>query len=163
MTETKEKPEQASKPALLVAVDFSEHSANALVYAAKLAMRLDDRLIILHVIHDQAGGYYTDKKIKKGEKKRLKRLEEIAAEMMDELLQKQVEQHKALKPIFKKAEVVLVSGLTVTKILQLVEKHTPEMLILGNKGRTALSHILLGSKAEQLARLCPVPVTLVKP
>jgi nucleotide-binding universal stress UspA family protein len=44
-----------------------------------------------------------------------------------------------------------------------VKQTSPEMLVLGNKGRSGLKHILLGSKAEQLARLCPVPVTLVKP
>ena len=150
-------------PALLVAVDFSDPSTNALVFAAQQAERLGDRLIILHVIHDQASGYYTDKKLKKGEKKRLKRLEEIAAEMMDELLAGLIEQHPELKRTFKKAEVMLVSGLTVTKILQVIEKTAPEMLVLGNKGRSSLKHILLGSKAEQLARLCPIPVTLVKP
>ncbi len=155
--------EEKQQPAILVAVDFSDHSANALVYAANLAMRVDDRLLVLHVIHDQAGGYYTDKKLKKGEKKRLKRLEEIAGDMMDELLAKTVEAYPNIKGILKKAEVILVSGLTVTKVLQVVEKTMPEMLILGNKGHSSLKHILLGSKAEQLARLCPIPVTLVKP
>jgi nucleotide-binding universal stress UspA family protein len=151
------------QPAILAAVDFSDHSASALHYAAKLAKRLDDRLIVLHVIHDQAGGYYSDKKLKKGEKKRLKRLEEIAGEMMDEFLHHQIAAHAEVKSVLKMAEVMLVSGLTVTKVLQVVEKTSPEMLVLGNKGRSSLKHILLGSKAEQLARLCPVPVTLVKP
>lgn len=151
------------KQAILVAVDFSEHATSALVYAANLARRLDERLIILHVIHDQAAGYYSDKKIKKGDKKRLKRLEEVAAEMMDDLLRQQIEAHDEIKSVLKKAEVILVSGLTVTKVLQVIEKTAPEMLVLGNKGHSSLKHILLGSKAEQLARLCPVPVTLVKP
>jgi nucleotide-binding universal stress UspA family protein len=161
MTESERKQQQ--EPAILVAVDFSEHAASALTYAAELTKRLDDRLIILHVIHDQAGGYYTDKKMKKGEKKRLKRLEEIAGEMMDELIQQQIEAHPEIKSTLKKAEIVLVAGLTVTKVLQVVEKTGPEMLVLGNKGHSSLKHILLGSKAEQLARLCPIPITLVKP
>lgn len=150
------------KQTLLVAVDFSKHSISALLYAARLAKRLGDRLVVLHVIHDQEGGDYQDKKLKKGEKKRLKRLEEIAAEMMQELLQQQIDQNPDIKGILKKAEVMLVSGLTVTKVLQVIEKISPEMLVLGNTGRSSLKHILLGSKAEQLARLCPIPVTLVK-
>lgn len=158
-----EEQRQQLEPAILVAIDFSEHSASALVYAAKLAKRLGDRLIVLHVIHDQAGGYYTDKKLQKGGKKRLKRLEEIAGEMMDELLQQQIDAHGEIKSTLKKAQIMLVSGLTVTKVLQVIEKIEPEMLVLGNKGHSSLKHILLGSKAEQLARLCPVPLTLVKP
>jgi nucleotide-binding universal stress UspA family protein len=157
-------PDSTPKKSILVAVDFSEDSASAAVYAARLAMRLEYDLILLHVVHDQAGspGYYSDKKIKKGDKKRVKRLEEIAAEMMDEFQQKLIDDHSDLKQILKKAQQVIVSGLTVTKILQVVEKISPEMLILGNRGRTSLKHILLGSKAEQLVRLCPIPVTLVK-
>jgi nucleotide-binding universal stress UspA family protein len=155
--------EEADKQRILVAVDFSEDSASALVYAASLSKRLNDKLVILHVIHDQAGspGYYTEKKIK-GEKKRLKRLEEIASEMMSDFIEKLMEENPDIKGVLKKAEIILISGLTVTKILQVVEKLSPELLVLGNKGRTSLKHILLGSKAEQLARLCPIPVTLVK-
>ena len=155
-------PEDESSRWILAAVDFSDDSASALRYAANLARRLGDGLMILHVIHDQAGspGYYSDKRLKN--KKRLKRLEEIAGEMMDEFVRKQSEEYPEIKPVLKKAERILVSGLTVTKILQVVEKTKPEMLVLGNRGRTSLKHILLGSKAEQLARLCQVPVTLVK-
>ena len=154
---------EADKPKILAAVDFSDDSASALVYAASLSKRLDDKLVILHVIHDKAGspGYYTEKKIK-GEKKRLKRLEEIASEMMSDFIEKLMEENPDIKGVLKKAEIILISGLTVTKILQVVEKMSPELLVLGNKGRTSLKHILLGSKAEQLARLCPIPVTLVK-
>jgi nucleotide-binding universal stress UspA family protein len=36
------------------------------------------------------------------------------------------------------------------------------MIVMGSKGRTGLSHILLGSKAEQIVRLSPIPVTIVK-
>ena len=155
-------PEDENSRWILAAVDFSDDSASALRYAANLARRLDDGLMILHVIHDQADspGYYSDKRLKN--KKRLKRLEEIAGEMMDEFIRKQIDEYPEIKPILKKAERILVSGLTVTKILQVVEKTKPEMLVLGNRGRTSLKHILLGSKAEQLARLCQVPVTLVK-
>ena len=154
---------EEEKQRILVAIDFSEDSASALNYAANLCKRLEDGLIILHVIHDQAGspGYYTEKKIK-GEKKRLKRLEEIAGEMMEAFIEQQIEDHPEIKGILKKAEIMLISGLTVTKILQVVEKTAPELLVLGKEGRTSLKHILLGSKAEQLARLCPVFVIFVK-
>ena len=36
------------------------------------------------------------------------------------------------------------------------------MVVMGSAGRTGLSRFLLGSKAEQVLRLCPVPVTIVK-
>ena len=33
---------------------------------------------------------------------------------------------------------------------------------MGSRGRTGMAHMLLGSKAEQVVRLCPVPVMVVK-
>jgi nucleotide-binding universal stress UspA family protein len=33
---------------------------------------------------------------------------------------------------------------------------------MGSQGRTGLSHVLLGSKAEQVVHLSPIPVTIVK-
>jgi nucleotide-binding universal stress UspA family protein len=36
------------------------------------------------------------------------------------------------------------------------------MIVMGSVGRTGLSHIMLGSKAEQVVRLSPIPVTIVK-
>ena len=38
----------------------------------------------------------------------------------------------------------------------------PGGVVMGSAGRTGLSHFLLGSKAEQILRLSPVPVTIVK-
>ena len=36
------------------------------------------------------------------------------------------------------------------------------MVVMGSQGRTGLDHLLLGSKAEQVVRLSPVPVLIVK-
>jgi len=36
------------------------------------------------------------------------------------------------------------------------------MIVMGSQGRTGLAHALLGSKAEQVVRLSPIPVTIVK-
>jgi len=36
------------------------------------------------------------------------------------------------------------------------------MIVMGSQGRTGIAHMMLGSKAEQVVRLSPVPVTIVK-
>jgi len=36
------------------------------------------------------------------------------------------------------------------------------MIVMGSQGRTGLAHALLGSKAEQIVHLSPIPVTIIK-
>ena len=144
---------------ILVPVDFSSHSETALVCAAELAETLGNPLIILHVVHDpgDAPGYYSVK----GRNKQLHRMEDVAAEMLDEFFQKMQKKHSGL-PALKHATTMLVVGLPVNRILESAEKIHARMIIMGSQGRTGLSRAMLGSKAEQVVRLAPLPVMIVK-
>ena len=145
---------------LLVAVDFTLFSAEALLFASQLAEKIDARLLVLHVIHDpaEAPGFYAQK----GKKKKfLQSMEEVAEEMMEEFLTKMQKEHPYQKPI-KKAETLLVVGTPVTRILEIAEKKKARMIIIGSHGRTGLSHLLIGSKAERVVQLSPIPVLVVK-
>jgi len=144
--------------AILVPVDFSPHSEEALRFAAGLANRLTAPLTILHVIHDPAEspGYYSQK-----DPKYPRKIPDIAADMMDEFIKRTINAHPELDNILQ-AEIKLVTGLPVSRILEVAEQYNPQMVVMGSKGRTGLSHLLLGSKAEQVVRLCPSPVTIIK-
>ncbi len=144
--------------AILVPVDFSAHSEEALLFAAGLATRLDAPLLILHVIHDpgESPGYYPQK-----DPQHPHRIADVAAEMMAEFINRIAREHPKLKNI-PHAQTMLVTGLPVTRILEVAEQCNPQMVIMGSQGRTGLAHLLLGSKAEQVVRLCPSPVTIVK-
>jgi nucleotide-binding universal stress UspA family protein len=151
-------PTKAANPPILVPVDFSANSEQALLLAAELAACMKAPLTVLHVVHDpgDAPGYYARR-----DSNALSTLEDIAAEMMDEFLDRIRAEHPELKAL-KKARPELVSGLPVNRILEVAERIGPRLLVIGSRGRTGLSHLLLGSKAEQVVRLCPVPVTIVK-
>jgi nucleotide-binding universal stress UspA family protein len=144
---------------ILVPVDFSPSSEEALLYAADLASTLQFPLIVLHVVHDpgQAPGYYA----MKGRKKQLRRMEDVAADMMEEFMLSMKRKHPDQHAL-EKAESSLVVGLPVTRILETAAKVKAGMIVMGSQGRTGLAHVLLGSKAEQVVRLAPVPVTIVK-
>ena len=148
------------KNTLLVAVDFTSFSEKALVFASELAEKLKAELVVLHVIHDpaEAPGFYAHK----GKKKKfLRSMEEAAEEMMEEFLAKMRKDHPDQLPI-KKAVSLLVVGTPVTRILEIAEKEQAKMIIIGSHGRTGLSHLLVGSKAERVVQLSPIPVTVVK-
>ena len=149
---------QKNRP-ILVPVDFSSHSEAAMVCAAELAESLGSTLVILHVVHDpgEAPGYYSIK----GRGKQLRRMEDVAAEMLDDYSRKMQNKHSGL-PALKDATTMLVVGLPVNRILESAEKIGARMIIMASQGRTGLAHVLLGSKAEQVVRLAPVPVMIVK-
>ena len=144
---------------ILVPVDFSSHSETALLCAAELAEKLGNELVILHVVHDpgEAPGYYSVK----GRHKQLRRMEDVAAEMLDDFIKTMQKNHTGL-PALEQATALLVVGLPVNRIIESAKKINARMIIMGSQGRTGLAHAMLGSKAEQVVRLAPVPVMIVK-
>ncbi len=144
---------------ILVAIDFSDYSTKALLFAAELAQQLKRPLEILHVVHDpgDSPGYYSAKKAKK----QLLRMEERAQEMFNRFTEKVANEHTSIS-ILKKPNLTLVSGLPVTRILEIEKQLKPYMLVMGSQGRTGLSHLMLRSKAEQVVHLSKYPVTIIK-
>lgn len=155
----KSKDSHSTDP-ILVAVDFSAHSAQALVWGARLSKCFQAPLLLLHVVHDpeSAPGYY---KHSKKWKKHLVRMEEAAAEMMDEFVERLRREQPEIAQLGH-LDSILVVGLPVTRILEVTKKSKAQMVVMGSQGRTGLSHLLLGSKAEKVVQLSPVPVTIVK-
>lgn len=145
---------------LLVAVDFTHFSEEALLFAANLAECIEAKLVVLHVIHDpaEAPGFYAPKGKKK---KYLFTMEEAANEMMEEFLKKIRKAHPDNIPL-KKANPLLVVGTPVTRIIEMAKKKKAKMIFVGSHGRTGLSHLLVGSKAERVVQLSPIPVVVVK-
>jgi len=151
--------DKSSKQILLVPIDFSPYSKAALLKACELANCLKASILVLHVVHDpsELPGYYA----KVTKKKTMVRIEDVAREMFDEYMAKLLKSNPQLKCLAK-AETRLVTGLPVTRILEVAEQINANMIIMGSQGRTGLDHIMLGSEAEQVVHLSPIPVTIVK-
>jgi len=147
------------KRPILVPVDFSGHSKAALLKACELAGCTDEPVLVLHVIHDPADmpGYYGAVT----KKKKLVRIEDLAQESFDDFVRAVVEEHPDLEPL-KNVEKMLVVGLPVNRILEVADKKGASMVVMGSQGRTGIKHLMLGSKSEQVVRLCPAPVMIVK-
>lgn len=155
------KKEKMNKETLLVATDFTPFSEEAFIFAGNLADKLGAQLLVVHVIHDPAEspGFYSQKMKKK---KFLRSMEEAATELMETFLKKMKQTYPDHISI-QQAMSLLVVGTPVSRIIELAEKKLASMIIVGSHGRTGLSYILIGSKAEQLVRLSPIPVIVVKP
>lgn len=143
---------------ILVPVDFSAHSEAALRWAAVAAERYDATLIVLHVVHDpeSAPGYYNVAP----DDGNLRQREEAAQEYLETFLER-MRIHPEIRRVGE-MRTRLVTGLPATRILEVAKEERARMIVMGSKGRTGLGHMLLGSKAERVVQLSPIPVTIVK-
>ena len=151
--------ESKLKKYILVPVDFSPHSEAAVVLGCKLAQCFDAAPLVLHVVHDPGDmpGYYA----KTLKKKHLHRIEDGASDMLADFLTRLAKIHKELKGL-EKVESLLVKGLPTTRILEVAESKNAIMIVMGSKGRGGIKRLLLGSVAERVVQLSPLPVTVAK-
>lgn len=145
---------------VLVAVDFSPDSEAALLWACAHAACLDAPLLILHVVHDPAAapGFYR----KDNETENWTEPMSAAAErLMAEFMARMTEEHRDVA-LLKDAATALVTGLPPGRIVDVAKKEQAQLIVVGNRGRTGLPHVMLGSVAERVAQLAPMPVVIVK-
>ena len=53
-------------------------------------------------------------------------------------------------------------GHAVDEILRAIDEYKPNLVVMATHGRTGVKHMLLGSVAEKVVRLSPVPVLTVR-
>ena len=140
---------------VLIAVDFSDGSIAAFEWALDFAEAVVAPLLVLHVAHDPPDdpGSYAGR----GE---TRPIEEVARERLDAFLEAQLAKPAAPECSDLRKEVVV--GLPVNRILEVAEREGVQAIVIGAKGRTALADVLLGSKAERVVHLSPVPVVVAK-
>ena len=150
---------QADRP-IVIAIDFSDDSKAALEWGMEEAALRKAPVTILHVVHDpgETPGYYHKKK-----KTVMVPLTEAAEQIFNEFVDECRDEIPGLKkmddlPVRRK----LARGIPVRRILEFSEKWDARMIVMGSRGQTGLKHLLMGSKAEQIAKLSPIPVTIVK-
>lgn len=139
---------------ILVPIDYSACSAAALGFAAEFAQKLGAKIDVLHVWEGPA--YVTEdvKVVRHGDESSL--IELIRNEAQAELLQFVAKQGLAATVSMR-----LLSGNPAATVLSELHQRKHDLLIVGTHGRTGLVHVLLGSVAEKLVRLSPVPVITV--
>lgn len=153
-------PEHSNDRPVVIAIDFSDDSKAALEWGMEEAVLRNAPATIFHVIHDpgETPGYYHKKK-----KKIMVPLTEAAEQIFDEFIDECRSEIPALKTMDERlVRRKLVKGIPVPRILEFSEKWDARMIVMGSRGQTGLKHLLLGSKAEQVVQLSPVPVMIVK-
>lgn len=141
----------AAAETYLIPIDFSRGSDKAFDHAMKLARERKAKLIALHVvpaelIYPPTGGRFDFYGL----------MERDARANFRKLLKR-----KRLQP--KDCELVLARGTDFAEIIARQAKRLrASMIVMGSRGRTGLSRLLLGSVAERALRYAECPVLIVK-
>jgi universal stress protein A len=140
-------------PDILVPVDFSECSVNAVRAAVGVAAP-DGDITLLHVINQ----HFIDDAVAAG----LGTSEEITARMRERAESDFSTLHESLEPGEVKVEQMIVIGIPFVEILKITRDLDLPLIVMGMRGRTIPpEEVLFGSTAEKVLRASRVPVLCI--
>lgn len=139
---------------ILVAVDGSKSSLNAVKYAAKLAfaLRTKDRITLISV-HDDHGLRHAKKFVGKSE------IDDYLRSVSDEDLKSA---RKLLSKEGLEFDSIIKQGYVSDEIVKTANSGKFDMLVMGSKGRSGLMDLLIGSVTQKVVANAKPPVVVVK-
>ncbi len=136
---------------ILVATDFGSASDEAVEAATKLGLAFEAKITVLHAweipIYPYMESMLNSALLVDVEARAAKRLAEVLAKV------------RAFVP---NADSVLVAAPPWSAILDTISDVKPDLVVVGSHGHRGVARALLGSVAEKVVRLSPVPVLTVK-
>jgi nucleotide-binding universal stress UspA family protein len=136
---------------ILVPVDFSAHSENALAFAARFASEFGASLHLVHVYPTAA---YFAPALQPGPVL-MGQFREQSQQAFDEFLLRMKGTYGV--PLAG----TLFEGVPHIEILRAIGETHADLVVMGTHGRTGFEHLLLGSVAERVMRSATVPVMTV--
>ncbi|MFO0707928.1 MAG: universal stress protein [Nitrospira sp.] len=136
---------------ILVPVDFSDCSLEAVEYAALMAQRHQATVSLVHVLEPVFYGLdftllHTGKR----------------EELRERLTVRMTDLTKALAAANIKADSQIRGGVPADSILDSARTMPADLIVMGTHGRRGLSHLLCGSVAESVIRQSRCPVLTVR-
>jgi nucleotide-binding universal stress UspA family protein len=145
-------PVMVSFKKILVPVDFGESSKQALDLAIDLAKQYGSELTLLHTWEIPVYGYGA---MEFSAMDMLTPIQGAATEQLDALLVEVRRQLPATKGL-------IARGVAWRELLTIIEESRPDLVVMGTHGRRGLGRAILGSVAEKIVRMSPVPVLTVR-
>ena len=136
---------------ILVPVDFGEPSERALELATDLVKQSEGEILILHVFDVPAS--YAGMGMSPVDL--LAPMWTAGRKQLEDTLAK-------VKSTAPRATEETARGVPWREILASIERHRPDLVVMGTHGRRGLPRMVLGSVAEKIVRLSPVPVLTVR-
>jgi nucleotide-binding universal stress UspA family protein len=133
---------------ILAPTDLSEASQRGVDAAVTLALELDAWVTLVHVYEVPSYAYYVlgDGSTAEARAHAQRELDEVLARV---------------RARFPEAEGVLRQGIPWRGILDVAKERRANLIVLSTHGHRRVQHALIGSVAEKIVRLSPVPVVTV--
>ena len=138
---------------ILVPIDFSGHSSNALDTAIGLAETLGASIHLAHVLH------YPVQFTAPAE---LSIPQDLWTQVRDGAEKELGDAARRVTGAGISVESHLVEGPSAQAIVELADKIGADLIVMGTRGLSGLKHVMLGSVAERTVRLAHCPVMTVK-
>ncbi|MDC6405295.1 MULTISPECIES: universal stress protein [Maribacter] len=137
---------------ILVPIDFSETSSNALEIAAQIAKRQQAEIVVLHML-GLSEAVLTKNEIQEYEEARY--YMELAKKRFIPFLD---------KPYLKNIKIrEIVQNYKIFKEFNtLAQEQKIDLIVMGSHGTSGISEVLVGSNTEKVVRTSNVPVLVVK-
>jgi universal stress protein E len=140
----------SSKKTILVGIDYSPHSKNALREAARMANSRDLALVCFHVLDQDVLDQFKHLDAYTG-----KGVLNFAREKMDSFIRDVIGTAHEINS-------TVSIGHPFRETLKQIEEHQPETLVLGSRGFSTTEHHHVGTLASRCVRKAPVEVLLVR-
>lgn len=139
---------------IVVPIDFSTHSEEALRYAQSLAQALDASLHLIHVVDVMAGAWGTEFSTVD--------LSGLQAEMIEDAERRMTVTRGALASKLVPVDSSVIIGPPAIAIADRAATLGADLIVMGTHGRTGLPHLMMGSVAERVMRIAPCPVLTIR-
>ena len=140
---------------ILFPVDFSESSGKIVPYVQTVAQKFGSQIHILfaaRVFDHFTSIYVPHPSINKFEKELIEGAEKRLYEFMDENFKE-----------FPQTKTAVAAGDPSEEIINYIQEHKIDLVIIGTHGRKGMDKILFGSVAERVVKTAQVPVMVVNP
>lgn len=139
---------------ILVPIDFSNYSKNALRYAVNFAKKFDSKIFLVYVVEpviypsDFSMGQVTFPVADL-------EMNEKASEELENLAKSEIGSEI-------KVETIIKTGKPFVEINETAREEDIDLIIIATHGHTGMEHLLFGSTAEKVVRKAPCPVLTIR-
>jgi nucleotide-binding universal stress UspA family protein len=139
---------------IMVPIDFSEHSKNALSYAVSFAAQFHAELVLIYVVEPTI--YPADFSFG----------QVAIPNIEDEMVERGKTELGALVENYIKgtlpSRTMVRIGKPFLEIINTAQEESVDLIIIATHGHTGMEHLLFGSTAEKVVRKAPCPVLTVR-